>query len=404
MRDLSLVRRGAHLLLLIGLAVLAWQAVAFSLAIAARKGDPARAVKLAPNNALVLAALARSELTSNPAAAADAAKRALLRDATSASAAGVLGIARAQAGDDRQARALLAYSQAMSRRDLPTQLWAIETAVQRGDIQEALRHYDIALRVGSSMPTVLFPVLVSAADDPAIRVPLVRMLRSGVPWGSSFLDYLSATTTNVVSASQLVSDLYAAGGKVPRNPGNVLIQRLMETNDVERAWFLYTRANPGARKIGVRNGGFEAVVEAPTLFDWQLEDRGDARADILPGERGGELHVEARSGSGGGVARQRLVLSPATYTLMFKARAEDGATLGDSVFELFCMPSRQRIAQTRLVAAPTQERRGVQFAVPRGCPSQSLEVTLYAGAAETTIDGALDDVDVRAASPGGSRH
>ncbi|MGK6320534.1 hypothetical protein ACMGER_13545 [Sphingomonas sp. DT-204] len=389
---------------MIGLAVLAWQAVTFSLAIAARKGDPAWAAKLAPNNALVLAALARSELAGNPAAAANAARRALLRDATNASAAGVLGMAVAQAGDDRHAVALLAYSQVMSRRDLPTQLWAIEAAVQRGDINKALHHYDIALRVGSSMPTVLFPVLVSATDDPNIRVPLARMLRSGVPWGSSFLDYLSANTTNLVSASQLVTDLYAAGGRVPRNPGNLLIQRLTDANDVERAWFLYARANPGARRLGMRNGGFEAAVEAPTVFDWQLEDRGDARAEILPGERGGELHVEARSGSGGRVARQRLMLSPATYTLAFKARADEGATLGDSVIELFCMPSRQRIAQTRLVTAPGRERSGVQFAVPRDCPSQSLEVTLYAGAAETTIDGILDDVDVRAMPPNGSSH
>lgn len=387
------------MLLLIGLAMLAWQAVAFSLAIDSRKTNSAMAAKLAPNNAMVLATLARNELARDPAAAAAAARRALVRDATSASAAGVLSLAFAQTGDTQHSMALLRYSQAMSRRDIPTQLLAIETAVAAGNIEQALQHYDIALRVGRSMHPTLFPVLAIASEDSAIRGPLVKLLSADAPWKSSFLDYLSSKTLNTTSASQLVSELYDIGGSVPVGPVRILIQRLMEANEVTRAWLLYSRLNPGAGRYQVRNGGFEVAVDSPTMLDWNLEDRGDARAQILPGERGSELYVEARSGSGGVVARQRLVLTPATYILTFTGRVGGGATLGDSVVELLCVPTRQRLAQIRIAGAVGKSIRQARFIVPANCASQSLEVALYAGSAETTLEGSLDDFAVRPVSP-----
>lgn len=405
MPDLSTTAmRGAHLLLLAGLAILAWQAVTFSLAIDSRKTDPIRAAKLAPNNAMVLATLARSEFSHDPVAAAATARRALIRDATNASAVGVLGLAFAQAGDAQHSMALLRYSQTISRRDIPTQLWAIENAVMTGNIQEALHHYDIALRVGRSIPVTLFPVLATAIEDPAIRGPLAKLLGSDVPWKSSFLDYVSANSVNITSASQLVDELYAMEDHVPRGPVGILIQRLIEANDVNRAWLLYSRANPGAQRSGVRNGGFATAIDSPTVFDWQLEDHGDARAQIFPDEHGGELYIEARSGSGGVVARQRLVLAQPHNILTFATRVGEGSTLGDSVMELFCMPSRQRVVQVRLSDAARQSRRQSRFALPNNCASQSLEVTLYAGAAATKIEGSLDDVAVRPVSRGGALH
>src|SRR3546814_1290750 len=69
-------------------------------------------------------------------------------------------------GDQAKGERLLAYSQKLSRRDLRTQLMAIELAVAQGDISGALRHYDIALRTKKNAPELLFPVLTSALPDP----------------------------------------------------------------------------------------------------------------------------------------------------------------------------------------------------------------------------------------------
>ena len=382
-----------HIILLIGLAVLTWQAFVFSTTMVGGVADPVAAARLAPNSSLVLSALAQQEIKQGDfAAARKAARRALRQNPANAAAAGSLSVALAQSGNLQNSVALLNYSQHMSRRDLPTHLWAVELAVQRGDIEMALRHYDAALRVGSTMPTVLFPILAAASSDPAIRLPLTRMLRANVPWGSSFLDYLSAQGSDLASSASLVGDLLAGGNHVSRGPINILIQRLMEAGETVRAWDLYNRANPGTAGSTVRNGNFRNAPEMPTLFDWQVEDRTDARAEIFANERGGQMHVEAGSGAGGAVARQRLVLQPGLYDFVFRAQASEGTSLGASTFKLICIPSSAPIAEIDLASGGL--RRHARVSVPSNCREQSLQITLDPGDNETAIDGTITEISL----------
>jgi tetratricopeptide (TPR) repeat protein len=384
----------ARLLLLAGLAILAWQAVVAGLAFAGRRGDPAAAVRRAPDNALALAALAQQQLAEDPAKAALTARKALRRSPANAAAAGALGMALTQTGDQARSLGMLGYAQAMSRRDLPTQLWAIEVAVQRGDIPEALHHYDIALRVNRTAPPLLFPVLLTATETPAVRTSLARLLAQGTPWKDSFLDFLAARSGDVMAASRLISEIYAAGGKTTPGPVSILTQRLIEANQSGPAWSLYARRDPrGARQL-LRNGRFDRAVDLPTPFDWQLSDSGEARAVILPDPRGGVLQVDARDGSGGVVARQRLVLAQGTYLLRFNASAADGATLGDSRFDVLCLPARNRIAQAPLAAGSGRTDQRWRFTVPAGCANQSLELTLVPGRTEAAIEAALSEINV----------
>lgn len=391
----------ARVLLLAGLMISGWQAVVSGLAFAGRRADPAAAVARAPGNALALAALAQQQLAKEPARAEATARAALRRDATNAAAAGSLSIALAQNGEPGRSRALLDYSLAMSRRDMPAQLWAIETAVQRGDIPAALHHYDVALRTNRTAPTLLFPILVGAIDTPAVRHGLARLLGRGTPWAGSFLDYITSRTGDVATASQLVLDIYGAGGSVARGPLSVLTQRLVEANDPAGAWRLFVRAEPAAARLTLRNGRFDRSIDPPTPFDWQLSDSGEAHAAILPDRRGGVMQVDARDGSGGVVARQRLALGAGDYVLQFAASAMEEATLGDSRFELWCLPARRQIAQIAVAGPAGQSRRRGGFTVPRGCDSQSIEIVLIPGRTEAPIEATLSDVAlVRTASNG----
>jgi len=385
-------RRGAHAALLVGLAVLAWQSIAYGMAVTGRRTASAQAVRLAPNNALALTARASDRIAIDPRAAAVLAQRALQRDPTNAAAAGLLALARTQEGDAAGGEALLRYSQQMSRRDLPTQLFAIETAVQRGDIGETLRHYDMALRVGRTMPITLFPVLTEASVDPFIRRPLVRLLVSGAPWKDSFLDYLSARSTNVSGAAVLLGDIRSAGGTVPAGPLTIIVQRLMEAGDVSRAWSLYAQAGSRSTAANIRNGRFTQAVEQPTVFDWQVSDTGDAHAEIFVAAGGGEMRVEARSGAGGIVARQRLVLAPGSWDLTFSASPDESGTLGKSTIDIVCMDGPNRIGRVALAGRQTQAQQRFRFAVPPGCASQSLEVALEPGDTEAPLAGSLKNL------------
>lgn len=384
----------ARLLLLAGLTILVWQAVVFGLAVAELRGDPAAAVRRAPDNALALAALAQQQLAENPAKAALTARKALYRSPTSAAAAGALGMALTQIGDQTRSLSMLGYAQAMSRRDLPTQLWAIEVAVQRGDIPEALHHYDIALRVNATAPTLLFPVLLTATETPAVRKRLAPLLARGTPWKNSFLDFLAARSSDIMSASRLISEIYDAGGTTTSAPVSILTQRLIEANQSGSAWSLFTRRDPLAARQLLRNGQFDRSVDLPTPFDWQLSDSGEARAVILPDPRGGVMQVDARDGSGGVVARQRLVLAEGTYLLRFNASAVTGATLGDSRFDILCLPARNRIAQATLGAGSGRTDRHWRFTVPPGCTNQSVELALIPGRTEATIEATVSDISV----------
>ncbi len=384
-------KRVAQWLLVAGLALLAWQSVSFGLGMSLRRASPKLAAEFAPGNALVLGRLAQDQLKSASPAALETARRALRRDPTSAAAAGALSMMYARQGDARRSAAVLDYSEKLSRRDLPTQLWAIEMAVQRDDIVGALRHYDTALRVGKSMPPLLFPVLASASSDPAIRVPLARMLAQGTPWKDSFFDYFSAQAKDVDAASRLVDTVYAAGGKVGPGPISIVVQRLAEKGDLVGAWRTYRHANPSAQRLGIRNGDFALSPMLPTIFDWRVEDIGDARAEILRAAGQGELHFEARVGAGGAVASQRLVLPAGAYTLSFNVRATEGATLGASKVEVICIPPGSKVGELRIAAG----RQSLRFVVPAACVSQSVALTAQSASMETGVDGSLDNVSIR---------
>ncbi|MBM3929379.1 MAG: hypothetical protein FJ335_13135, partial [Sphingomonadales bacterium] len=128
-------------------AVLGYYSITFSIAQVVVTRDPALAYALAPYDGRITAAYATSlagdDATLEDRARADVlAKRALQQDPTAVAAVATLGVNADIRGDKAAARRYFAYAQKLSRRDLRTQLFMIEDAVQRGDIPEALRQYD----------------------------------------------------------------------------------------------------------------------------------------------------------------------------------------------------------------------------------------------------------------------
>ncbi|RYE93442.1 MAG: hypothetical protein EOO77_45485, partial [Oxalobacteraceae bacterium] len=179
-------------------AALAYATISFTLA-GALRGDPGRAYALAPydgrNTARLAAALSGPESSSDDRKRSDVLARAALRQGpASVVAASVLGINAQVYGDVAVARRAFTYAEQLSRRDLLTQLWAIEYAVSQGDVEGALRHYDIALRIKPAMWELLFPVLAAAASQNAIQQELVTTLASRPPWADGFINYAAGNT------------------------------------------------------------------------------------------------------------------------------------------------------------------------------------------------------------------
>ncbi|HEX8553575.1 MAG TPA: hypothetical protein VF695_02605, partial [Sphingomonas sp.] len=174
--------------------------VAHSLSLAVEDRNPARAHALFPGNGSATAQFARARFSDRQEAGANSkaaklARLALRQDPTTIQAVTTLGFQAQLRGELPQARRLFAYAQQLSRRDLQTQLWAIEEAIRRGDVPGALHQYDTALRTSKIAPEILFPILASAMAEPAVRQGLVATLARDPAWAALFIRYVADNAT-----------------------------------------------------------------------------------------------------------------------------------------------------------------------------------------------------------------
>jgi hypothetical protein len=310
------------------------------------------------------------------AAATVDAQAALQREPVNAVAARTLGLLAARRGDEAQANRLMRYSEMLSRRDLWTQLWMIESNVQRNDIGEALRHYDRALRTSDSAKELLFPILLDAAASPAVTPQLGRLLAARPAWWEDFVTRLVTEGRSSMAIEAITLALRLDPAIPPeRSLLAAAVNRLTQLGDYQRALDLYRRAG-GAGNVLVRNGDFEAESRFAPL-DWVLSDSNGAGGMMQPGLPGGKallMVVEAGS-PGGTVARQLLVLPAGAYrfsALAGRVSGEDRPRV-----TLACIRTNATLFDLRLPpSGPAGQAISQEFTVGgAACPAQWLIIT-----------------------------
>jgi len=313
------------------------------------------------------------------------ARSALGYELLNARAASTLGSAAALRRDVPGAARMFRYSETITRRDLPTQLWLIEDAVSRGDTSGALRHYDRAMSVFISSWNLLVPVLAAASAEPPIARALAVRLARRPNWWRAFIDQFISANSQPATAFPIVLPALRLN---PRDAVDLpflirAIETLVTAGAYDDAWKLYsqtTGARAGARQ-GLRNGGFEAVAPVAP-FDWRLVEGEGLFAAIQPhegGAAGKALYLSAEAGHTGDVAQQLLLLGSGLYTL--------SGTVGGSALEadrpevlVTCIGAMVPVVQITLPPA-TQE--GKRFAaavrIPAdNCPAQWLSIRAHA--------------------------
>jgi hypothetical protein len=285
-----------------------------SYALTARTRQPDAAYAVMPTDAQVQAALAAQlsgpDATPATRQRADAlARTALSHDPLNVSAVATLGLNTQIAGDTAAARRLFAYATLLSRRDYRTQLWLIEDAVDRGSFEDALRHYDIALRTNSAAPGLLFPILAQAMTVPEVRASTVALLMRRPPWGDSFLGYLSGSSTPT-AAALVTQTLLTRGYPVPIAATNNMIGTLVRTGELAAAWQIYTVLHPGASRRTSRAGSFEQLESAASAFDWNPSNDGAVSASIDSDAGRSMLNFAVSAGGSGPIVQQLQYLPP----------------------------------------------------------------------------------------------
>lgn len=382
----------ALLALLTGIA-----ATRYTLASALVRTDPGRAHQMAPRDGLVAGALASKLFAANQKKDAQAeisklARFALQQEPTAVEAVATLGLQSQVQGDAETARKLFSYSQTLSRRHLGTHLWAIEDAVARNDIPEALRHYDVALRTSKGAPEILFPVLTAAISERAVRYNVIKVLLGRPLWSLDFIRYVAAKAPEPSSAVILLEGLRRVMVPIPPEATAAMINSLIAAGDFEKAWNFYSSARQGATRAGSRDPRFTAELAKPSVFDWVPVNDANISTSLQPRRDGGVFSFSAPATVGGILLRQRQLLPPGTYKIAGRTRDIEQPDRSRPYWVLSCQSGRElgRVAVPNSSAA--NGRFAGTFDVPADCPMQTLALVARPSDEIVGVAGQVEEV------------
>ena len=366
-------------LVVVAAALLCWLSVAIAYSFVAGRKQPAAALKLWPLSSVARTGLAERLAAADRGRAGESARwarAALTRDPVNAVAARQLGLAMALSGDEDGAARAFAYAARLSRRDLPTQLWLIEDAVRRGEVTQALRHYDLALRVGGEADTLLLPVLVKAADDPTVAPRLAELLRRRPSWRMRFADQLIYDGLKTPGQARLIPVLgLDLGRPVELDLLRRALDALVGSGRLAEAAALHRSVVPGSNG-GLRNGDFSRENSLPP-FDWRLVDEPGLAAVVDASRSPPVLLLTAAPGRGGEVAKQLISLPSGSYTIQLRFGNVQGPELSRPLIGVTCVGAEATALSLRLPSAPERGRTARQaFTVPSGCLHQWLSITI----------------------------
>lgn len=384
-------------LLLTGCAALGYASVSRTTAAVIRVGQVERAHHLAPGDGRITSLLAQS--LSGPDAdahdrsrASQLAQLALRQDPTASIAAGILGLNRQIGGDVPAARRLFRYAEALSRRDLQTQVWAIEDSVGRGDIAAALRHYDIALRTSKSAPDLLFPILAMAMTDRAIRAPLVRLLAIRPAWGNGFIDYVATRAPDDVASAELLLAVKRAGVPVSDSAWALAIEHLVQRRSYDQAWAYFAATHPGTDRRKSRDPRFASTEEAMP-FEWIVGRDDGVNASIQPSPAGGLFDFTVPAAVGGRLLEQLQLLPPGRYRLTGHSRDIEQPSSAAPQWVLTCRDDGSELGR---IDVPNSASFGGEFSgefdVPERCRAQVLSLVARPSDSASAISGQIDRV------------
>lgn len=383
--------------LVVAALVLGYAGITGALANVIVKVDPGRAQALQPNDGQMIAAFADRQFAmtldaddnSEPARLA---RDALLEDPTAVAALNVLGLQAQLRNEQALSDQLFGYSVALSRRELRPQMWAIEEAVGRGDIQQALASYDVALRTSPSARRTLFPVLASAISEPRIRGPLIDVLATDPIWGRAFIQFVASNSPD----PQAVVQLYRAGAPkglpIEETERARVVSGLIARNLVDDAWAYYGTFRQGIERSRSRDPDFEAQIEARAPFDWNIGNAPGLSAAILQGQNGGFLDFAVPPSTRATVATQIQMLPPGNYRLEGRSQGIDQPARSRPYWSLACRAGPEL---GRIEVPNSEEANGRfsgQFTVPSGCPVQTLLLVARASDAISGVSGQIEQI------------
>jgi hypothetical protein len=372
-----------------GALVVAGVVLPSSLATWADVDHPQIAARIAPWNAAASADAAAS-LAADPRSprVRMLARRALDRDLTQVTAIELRSVDLAVSGKPGEARRLFELSDRLSRRSLPTRLWLIQDAVDRGDVAGALHDFDIALRTTTDAQPILFPILARASADPTLTIPLARTFDQPSEWRLMFFEWVLANDVDARPIASVVARMRDRRFVLANGVDQRLIERLVTARQFAAARSLNQAFRPNP--VGVADPNFrDATAHFP--FGWEFVSNGSMTAERAASGSSSVLSYSAEPANGGQVAAQLLGLRPGAYVLATRTAAN--GTGAAPYWSLSCDGAGGEIA--RLDQPMTANARAeTEFSIPLGCAAQWLTLAIRPAPDSQTQVGAIASISV----------
>jgi hypothetical protein len=329
-----------------------------------RNASPEAAQKLRPNDAAALGRYLDQKTMRDPNARVSPAEAERLRTGLSYApltrrALRALAVEAAGREDLKAAERAMSLSDAVSRRDAPTQLWLIERAVGREDVAGALVHYHRVMAVHPEMEQVLLPILASAISAPEVRGALAPYVSRQAPWVIDMLDTAAEKGASKDAALLLLP--------ITQNIRAPVFQNALSLKLISGVW-------PDLRQA---TSSFPVTTETADtrlgLLGWSLSNAGPIIA--VPNGAGG-FEVTMQSLANGHVASRVVpVTGGSSFTFEHSAKALDGKSLGELKWQVLCLPVPKSQVASKMLSAAAADSFKMQINVPAECKALSFELS-----------------------------
>lgn len=325
------------------------------------------------------------------------ARAALTREPLNVTAMRTLGLALEQTGDQAGANRVMFLAANQGWRDVALQLWLIKAYALKNDVHSALTRANALART-DHLPEITYPLFLVSITDDQLRPALAQQMADRPRWrGTFFFRLLQLPAEQMPYVAQLIAELARIGSPITPPERAIYLTRLVHVGQGQAAYADWLRAQHAADGGAVPltwDGGFEQVPAVGALgapFEWRLTPESTGVAGIVPSPREGrQLSISPGSDYRGTLVSQTMVLKPGRYALA--ARVEGDAAPTGLRWTIRCLPANVELAlDTGRVNA---EFGSATFAVPAGCPAQTLSIDMTSGG-DASGNVMVDDVAIR---------
>ncbi|WP_327460409.1 hypothetical protein [Sphingomonas sp.] len=265
---------------------------------------------------------------------------------------------------------LLDLASKASRREVGVQLLQIELAVTRNRVDQALHHYDQALKVKPSVGSILFPVLLNAATDREL-LPSIRCVIAANPvWLRNLSSWVLENPELMPQFALLVPALPLRSEAASQDFGHAIVEGLVEQRRYPEAYSSYLTY----KRAMLLTPKEEHRPYRP--FEWMPVESPDFGAEANDENNAFELY--ASQNATGDVLRRLTRNAPGRYRLSFAVEPLEGRPQSFQT-SITCPASSGSAPRLPSKVSAVGNIVRVEYAVPPNCPFQWIQMTLKAG-------------------------